>query len=422
MGLPLLLGVVAIPYLFQHIGIERVGILTLVWALIGYFSLFDFGLGRALTQQVAAGLAERQQESLPALIKSGLLFTAATGLVGCVVLAVLAYPLAYRWLNVSQPLQESAFYALMIAALGIPMTTITTGLRGVLEAYEDFRAVNILRLILGMANFGFPVLCVMLFGPSLVYMIAGLIAARLVLLVAHWILLDRRLPHGWQKASFSKEKLRALFSFGAWMTVSNIIGPLMVTADRFIISSILGASVVAYYTVPSEMLVRVLILPAALTAVLFPRLASVIVSDSQAAGRLYRKCLKWVVIVLSPVCLAITLGSHWGLSLWLGQLFADQAWLIVAIMACGVLLNGIAFVPFAAVQAAGHADVTAKIHLAELIIYLPLLVFALYRFGLVGAALTWSARVAVDMVALLFVANRFGFRMQPRPAERTPTR
>jgi O-antigen/teichoic acid export membrane protein len=47
-GLPLLLGAITIPYLIARVGVEAFGVLTLVWALIGYFSLFDFGLGAHL--------------------------------------------------------------------------------------------------------------------------------------------------------------------------------------------------------------------------------------------------------------------------------------------------------------------------------------------------------------------------------------
>ena len=64
-GLPFLLGAVTIPYLIRHLGVEAFGILTLIWGLIGYFSLFDFGLGRALTQQVAARLATGMLEKIP---------------------------------------------------------------------------------------------------------------------------------------------------------------------------------------------------------------------------------------------------------------------------------------------------------------------------------------------------------------------
>ena len=50
---PLLVGVASIPFLIKGMGTDRFGVLTIAWMLIGYFSLFDMGLGRALTQLVA---------------------------------------------------------------------------------------------------------------------------------------------------------------------------------------------------------------------------------------------------------------------------------------------------------------------------------------------------------------------------------
>ena len=55
-GAPLLVALVAIPRLVHAMGMQRFGILTLVWMLIGYLSLFDLGLGRALTNLVAQKL------------------------------------------------------------------------------------------------------------------------------------------------------------------------------------------------------------------------------------------------------------------------------------------------------------------------------------------------------------------------------
>lgn len=408
LGLPLLVGAAALPFLVVRIGVESVGILTLVWALIGYFSLFDFGLGRALTQQISASLTNDRVRHVPSLAKSGLLFTLGTGVLGGLLLAALAGPMGHRWLGVSPALQDSAALSLCVAALGIPLTTVTTGLRGILEAYGAFRTANLLRLVLGVANFGLPALCAVWFGPSLVWMIASLVVARLVVLVGHWLAVNRLLPVGWQHTPFNRAQLAKLFSFGAWMTVSNIVGPLMVTADRFIISAVLGAQVVAYYTVPSEMLMRMLILPTALTTVLFPQLAALLVSDGAAAKRLYRKSLGWIALAMTPVCVATALLSHWGLSLWLGAAFADQSWLIVVILAAGIWLNSIAFVPFAAVQASGQVQRIAKIHVLELLFYIPLLIYGIHQFGLIGAAVVWVVRVGVDLLVMLQAAQRAG--------------
>ena len=45
--LPLFAALLAMPWLAQQLGTERFGLLALAWVLIGYFGLFEFGLGRA---------------------------------------------------------------------------------------------------------------------------------------------------------------------------------------------------------------------------------------------------------------------------------------------------------------------------------------------------------------------------------------
>ena len=405
LGLPLLLGVLSIPYILRYAGVERVGILTLVWALIGYFSLFDLGLGRALTQQVSAIRLTAKKDQIPVIVKTGLLFTLGAGLVGGVVMAALSNALGYHWLGVSADLRQSAAQAFLIASIGIPLATLTTGLRGVLEGYEEFRLINLLRLLLGIANFGLPVVSLSIFGNSIEWMVASLVVARVVVLVFHYLLLATKVPAGWLQAKFSKQELRRLFSFGLWITVSNVISPLMSSADRFIISGIMSASVVAYYSVPSEMLSRVLIVPAALTGALFPRISALIVSRPTEAWPMYKKSVLTVAVVLVPVCLAIALGSHWGLQLWLGKDFADNSWLVASILAAGVLCNGLAQVPYAVIQAAGNSRLTAILHLIELVLYVPILVAGLMLYGVAGAAIAWVIRVALDLLVLQHYAR-----------------
>jgi O-antigen/teichoic acid export membrane protein len=403
---PILLAALTIPYLIRQVGLEAFGILTLIWAIIGYFSLFDFGLGRALTQQVATKRASGLDEQLPSLVKTGLLLTLVTGMVGGALLAGTANQLGYKWLNVSVSLKEMTFHSLLIASLGIPLTTLTSGLRGVLEAHEDFKAVNLLRMLLGIGNFGLPVLSVMVFGPSLTMMVVSLVVARLVTFSGHMVLVHKITSNYFQAKLYGKKDIIDLLSFGGWMTVSNIISPLLVISDRFIISSMLGAGLVAYYTVPFEVLFRVLIIPMALTAALFPRLTSLFSTDLHAAKFLYRKSMKTVAIVMFPLCLFIAVGSYWGLKFWLGQDFAHYSWHIASILAVGVLFNGVAQIPVAALHATGRVRVTALIHLSELILYIPLLIVFLKYFGLLGAAMIWVIRVGYDLIILFIVTKK----------------
>ena len=405
-AVPFLLGLVTIPYLLKQAGVESFGVLSLVWTMIGYFSIFDFGLGRALTQQVASNRAGGQVHELPSLVKTGLVFTLVAGVVGGSLLAILAKPMGLKWLNVSQSLESSTMEALLIASIGIPLTTLTTGLKGVMEAFEEFKSANILRIVLGLANFGLPALSVKFFGPSLPLMVYSLILTRLVILLAHLYFVHRLLPLGWISAHFSKEKMVGLLSFGSWMTLSNIVSPLMVVSDRFIISSIVGASLVAFYSVPADMLIRVLIIPAALSTALFPRLAVMMVTDPVESKVVYEKCLKTVIFTMLPICLGIAIFSRFGLTIWLGADFAEKSWKIASILAIGIAMNGIAQVPYAAVQAAANAKATAYLHVSEFVFYLPLLYVFLHFFGIIGAAIVWVIRVGADMLILLFLAKK----------------
>src|SRR5581483_8113346 len=64
---PLIVAVFAVPALVHALGVDRFGVLTLAWAAIGYFSLFDLGLGRALTQSASAAIGAGRLDELPVL-------------------------------------------------------------------------------------------------------------------------------------------------------------------------------------------------------------------------------------------------------------------------------------------------------------------------------------------------------------------
>jgi O-antigen/teichoic acid export membrane protein len=90
----------------------------------------------------------------------------------------------------------------------------------------------------------------------------------------------------WRSAN--RSRLRWLLSFGGLgVTVSNVVGPLIVYVDRFVIGFSLTAGAVAVYAIPFDLVSRLPILIAALCSVLLPelaRLASLAASSDPAAS------------------------------------------------------------------------------------------------------------------------------------------
>lgn len=404
-GAPLLVALVAIPVLIEELGTARFGILTLAWMVVGYFSLFDLGIGRALTKLVAEKLGKDQHEDIPSLVWVAMSLMTVLGMLGTAVVALLSPWLISSILKIPVELQPETLTTFYLLAISIPVVISTTGLRGVLEAHQRFGLVNVVRIPLGMFTFLGPVL-VLPFSTSLIPVVAVLVIARLVSWFAYAGLCLYIEPALRRSTSVQRSMARPLISFGCWMTVTNIVGPLMVYMDRFLIGAMISMTAVAYYATPYEIATKLWIMPGALMGVLFPAFAVALVQDQMHAARLFNRAVIYTFIMIFPLVLIIVTFSREGLSLWLGSEFASNSTVVLQLLAIGVLINSCAHVPFGMVQGAGRPDLTAKLHLIELPFYLLLLWWLLGTYGIVGAAIAWVVRVAVDTLFLFTMARR----------------
>jgi len=404
LGAPLLVAFFAIPLLIKGLGTDRFGVLALAWAVVGYFNLFDLGMGRALTKLVAEKLGAGQADEIPKLIWTALALMGMLGVIGALVAAGLSPWLVHNTLKIPQALQDETLRAFYLLSLSIPVVISATGLRGVLEAYQRFDLANIVRIPLGMFTFLGP-LAVLPFSNSLFPVVAVLVAGRFLTWGVHLLLCLRIVPTLRLNIRLQRTMVRPLISFGFWMTVSNIVGPVMVYMDRFFIGALISVTAVAYYTTPNEVIRRLGLIPNALIGVLFPAFSTTMAQNRAHTARLFGRGINYVFLALFPLTLIIVTMAHEGMALWLGVGFADNSTFVLQWLAVGVFLNSIAKIPFVLVQGAGHPDITAKMHLIELPFYLLTLWWLLGTYGIKGAAVAWVGRVGIDTLILFAMAQ-----------------
>ncbi len=402
---PLLIAVFSIPLLIKGLGTDRFGILTLAWMVISYFSLFDLGLGRALTQLVAEKLGQgNNEESVSSLVWTASLLMVILGLLGTFIFALISPWLVYRVIKIPVELQSETLYAFYILSLSIPIVTSTAGIVGVLSALQRFDLINFVRIPLGIFIFIGPLL-VLPFSKNLIFVIGVLLAGRLLAWLVYLWLCLRSMPELRNKIKFKRSLLTQLLGFGGWMTLSNIIGPLMVYLDRFLIGGLISVTAVAYYTTPYELATKLWVIPGALVSVLFPAFSTSFIQEPARAKQLFNRGVKYIFLILFPITLVIVNFASEGLNLWLDQDFAKNSTLVLQCLAIGVFINSLAHVPFALVQGIGRPDLTAKLHFIELPLYLILLWQFTSRWGISGAAFAWVIRVTIDTIFLFYIAH-----------------
>lgn len=403
---PMGVAVFSIPILIHELGKERFGILTLAWALIGYANLFDLGLGRALTQIVAKKLGAGEEQEIPALVWTSLLLMLLLGIVGAVVVGAISPWLVHRTLNVPGALQHEALLSFYLLAASIPVVICTAGLRGLLEAHQRFGVANALRVPMGVFTFLGPLL-VLPFSHSLVPVVAMLAAGRIFASFAYLIVCVKVLPELRRTIRLQRSGVGPLLRFGGWMTVTNVVSPLMVTLDRFFIGAMVSMAAVAYYATPYELVTKFLLFPGALIGVMFPAFSASFARDRERTALLFGRSVKVLALVLFPLMLCTVAFAEDGLRVWLGADFAQHGFRVLQMLAVGVFINSLAQVPFALVQGVGRPDLTAKLHLVELPLYLGFLWWMIKADGIAGAAIAWTFRVGADALILFVLARRF---------------
>jgi O-antigen/teichoic acid export membrane protein len=173
-----------------------------------------------------------------------------------------------------------------------------------------------------------------------------------------------------------------------------------------VIGSMVSMTAVAYYATPYELVTKFWLLPGALMGVMFPAFSASFAQDRNRTALLLGRSVKSVLLMLFPITLCTIVLAQDGLKFWLGAEFARNSFRVLQWLAAGVFLNSMAQSPFALLQGVGRPDLTAKLHLIELPLYLLLLWYLIRTWGIEGAAIAWTVRVTLDALFLFGLARR----------------
>ena len=390
---------VTVPIVLRLVGPERFGVLSIVWLLVGYFGVLDLGLSRATANRLAQ--VEPGAPETTRVFVSAALSNLGLGLLAGLLAFFLAPWLLGQVVKVPEPFRSELPGVVLPMAALVPVLMIGGVFVGSLEARERFGLVNATQVAGGVISQLAAVLAALMISPSLEVVVPVIAVARTIPVVLQGVFAVQVLGI----RSFERPDtvaLGRLFRFGSWVSVTSIVGPVLVSADQFIIGAVLGAQAVAFYAVSFSLVTRLNLVPTALVRALYPRLSR---ANPAAAAGLEGRALLPLSFVMTGLLTATVLVLPAFLTMWVGETVAAASAGAGILLAFGVWLQGHAGLPLNRLQAQGRPDLPAKCHLAELVPYLVVLWELTRLFGLPGAALAWSLRLLVDAILLFGAAG-----------------
>lgn len=392
--LPVGVSLVTVPLYLKAIGLERYGVLALVWVLAGYFNFFDFGIGRATARKMAT-LGAATAEARNRLFWTSAAITGVLALVA----GLLFWPIAALLLgkmDIPGAMRPELSEALPLLIAAVPIGVVQSLMNGTLEGRRAFGPLNGISLTGNVLTAMLPLATAWTYGPRLALLISATLSARVLVLLAQLECCRRLVPLGRPQRD-GKREMTDLLKFGGWVTVSGIISPILVYFDRFAIGALLGAAAVGFYVIGYNLISQLQVVPLALSRAIFPRFAELAPEQSRAEAQVAFRIL---LASLTPITLAGMALVTPFLSLWVGERVASTTGPLTILLLLGFWINSLALLNFARIQAVNRPDLTAKAHVAELLPYTLLLWVGLHTWGLMGTALAWTARVTADFLIL----------------------
>jgi len=392
--LPVVVAAIAIPYVIHNLGVEQFGLLSLAWVVLGYLSIFDLGVGRATVKFVSEAIGRGADDAIPSMLWTSLVFQLIFGCI-CGGLFAVAAPYVVHLLHISDRLATEAVASFRILGATVPFLISAITLRGFLEAFQRFDLVNAVRIPSTSMLYALPAVAV-LGGLGLVPIMELLLISVIVTGFAYLALDLRTFPALRRSCIVRPATLWRLLRFGGWVSVSSVLVPILAYSDRLLIGALVSVAALAFYTVPYEIVSRLLVLPASFGTVLFPAFSRAS-NHGEVIWLLYTRGVKYLILMVGwAVVLAVILARP-ALRIWVGPAFADAGTAVLQTLAVGMLLNSVAQIGTHVIDGVGRPDLRAKIFALYLPIYIIGAYFSIKSFGIIGAAAAWSARSLVEL-------------------------
>jgi len=303
-------------FLFRTIGIQQLGVWSVVLATTSVAQIANFGLSASVVKFVAKYLARGEERTVADVIQTSVL---SIGLFIGVVLAI-AYPVAcllLRQVLPSTALNE-AFLLLPYALLSLWMTVVA----GVFQAGLDgFQRIDLRSGLLTAAAIVNLLLC---FALVPAHGLMGVAYARVIqttlLLTASWLILKRRLPllpavpcH-WNRSIF-----REMLGYGLNFQVISISQMLYDPVTKSLLAKFGGLEMTGFYEMASRMVLQLRALLVSANQVLVPAIADLQERNPDRIKRVYKDSYRLLFYIALPIFSAVIAFIPVISEMWIGE-------------------------------------------------------------------------------------------------------
>lgn len=377
------------PVIIHSLGNYDYGVWEMVFAVVGYMGLLDFGLTPAIIRNVARQNAFKDALALRRIYSSSFAFFSFVGMASAAILLVASLRPQIFFSSFAQvELQKYSIFLIIVAIqvffnfFGLVFDAFLEGL----QCYSLRNGVTIITSIIG-SLFMYPLLKL---GGGLLILAAGNAIGFSLKVIFYWTTL-RRKKYGHYRFRFSDvnlETFKELFLFGFKSFLYALSFMAGRASDKLIIGACLGPSIIPFYSIPLNLLTQIRNLIWSAARIFMPLFSELDANnEKEQIKTLLFNASRYGLAIIFPVLIGVCLLGPDFIRYWIGVKYAENGASVLYIMTAAYFLQWLCPFRNRFLTGIGQLDLQVRLGVIGTIINIIISITLVNYFGKEGVAL-----------------------------------
>lgn len=388
-----------IRFYIDILGIQSYAVINFYSVILGLLAFADSGLTVTLNRELAK---ENTLEN-----KANLLFTfQRIYLVICVSMMLLIYLfsdyIGHNFLKSKLYTPDEISNLVKLIGIGVSLQLFSTLYQGGLMGLQKQVLVNKINIIWSLFRSGVVIIPILLM-PSLKVYFVWQIVCNLILLLSFRAFLWRELKTE-SESVFSKELFSGIWKFALGMMGIAFISAINIQIDKLVTSKVLDLKAFGYYSLASTISQVPLLIVNPIIFAIFPVFTKFVSTNNITDKTTYFHKFSFIIaIVAASIVASIFLYTVPLVTLWTGNIvIANSINLTVKVLLIGGFFLCLQLTPYYVALSNGHTKTNIMLGFFSLFIIIPLILFSVKKYGMIGASFPW---VLINFLSLVIMST-----------------
>jgi len=327
------------PFLIKSLGQSEYGLYSLIYSIIGYLTILDFGFGNAIIVYTAKYRAENKLEEEKKLHGMFKLIFIIIGIIAGILSIILYIYTPTIFGNKMTNLEiEKAKIMMLILGFNLFFTFSFSVYSSIISAYEKFVFQKIMAIVNTLLK---PIIMIplLLLGFKSISLSIVVTIINVFICLSNYLYCKKKLNVTTKFLGFDKILFKSIFSYSFFIFLAIIVDKVNYSVDQLILGAISGTIMVSIYAVASQLDSLFITLSTAISSVFLPKMSKMIANkaNNSELSSEFIKIGRIQYYIIFFMCSCIVLFGKEFIMWWAGKEYETSYYVAIILIIPGCI-------------------------------------------------------------------------------------